>query len=190
MQEPLIRGHVLEHTVRFCRLSYEHGEMARIDGELSVDVKAALDELTPAAWYPRRFQVELLNAVSTVRGKSDATYGDFLRCGTALAEPSNDFVRLLMQVMTPELFVKKLPRFWSRDHKGSGDFEVKALSDQRGAHICLRGVQDYDHGAILWMGFIQGVLKQIGASRLIVQQQGWSWSNPGPQEVAYEARWS
>jgi hypothetical protein len=190
MEEPLIRGHVLEHTVRFYRTSFDYSAAAHVDGELSIEVKTALDTLTPAEWYPRRFQVEMLNAFATVRGNGDSTYGDILRCGTALADPSNDFVRLLMKLMTPDLFVKKLPRFWSRDHKASGAVEVEALEGARGARVRLRGIKHYDHAAVLWMGFIQGVLKQIGASGVIVRQEGWSWARPGPQDVSYEVRWS
>jgi hypothetical protein len=96
-----------------------------------------------------------------------------------------------MQLMTPELFLKKLPRFWARDHKGSGAFELEpVMAGSRGARFVLRSVKHYDHGAILWMGFIQGMLVQLGASGLVVGQQGWSWENPGPQDVAYEVKWS
>jgi len=190
MEEPQIRGHVLDHTARFYRSVYEHASIARIEGELSIELKAALESVTPAAWYPRRFQVELLKAFATVRGNSDATYGDFLRCGSSLAQPNNDFVKLLMKLMTPELFLKKLPRFWARDHKASGGFEIEPLgAAERGAQIRLSGIKHYDHGAILWMGFIQNVLAQLGTAGLVVRQEGWSWSSPGPQDIAYEVRW-
>jgi hypothetical protein len=191
MEEPQIRGHVLDHTMHFYRSAYDHTTIAHIEGELSIELKAALDSLVPAAWYPRRFQVELLSSFATVRGRSDATYGDFLRCGASLAQPNNEFVMLLMKLMTPELFVKKLPRFWARDHKSSGAFEVATLdAGERGARIRLRSIQHYDHGAILWMGFMQSILAQLGASRLLVRQEGWSWSSPGPQDIAYEVRWT
>lgn len=190
MDEPMIRGHILEQTARFYRASHDHSTVARIDGELSIEVKVALESLSPDEWYPRRFQVEMLNAFALVRGSGDATYGDILRCGAALAQPTNEFSKLLMALMTPELFVKKLPRFWSRDHKGGGSFEIEPLGDQRGARIKLRGIKHYDHGPILWMGFIQSTLKQVGATGLVIRQEGWSWSSPGPQDVSYEVKWS
>lgn len=190
MDEPQIRGHVLEHIARFYRSSFDHATAARIEGELSIEVKSALDSMTAAEWYPRRFLVEILNAFAAVRGSGDSTYGDIMRCGAALAEPSNELARLLMKVMTPELFVKKLPRFWARDHKGSGAFEIEPLAAHRGALIKLRGIRHYDHGAILWLGFIQSVLKQLGTPSLTIRQEGWSWSTPGPQDVSYEVRWS
>jgi hypothetical protein len=191
MDEPQIRGHVLEHVMRFYRDSFDHSTAARIEGELSIDVKAALDSLSPAGWYPRSHLVEVLKAFAAVRGSGDSTYGDFVRCGIGLAEAKNDFTRLLMQVMTPDLFLKKLPRFWARDHKSSGAFDVQPFeAAEHGARVTLRGVRHYDHAAVFWLGFIQGVLIQLGAPGLVVRQVGWSWSSPGPQDVAYEVRWS
>jgi len=108
-----------------------------------------------------------------------------------LAEPNDEYSRLLMQVMTPEIFLKKLPRFWSRDHQESGAFELEPIaSGVREARITLRGVKHYDHAAIVWLGFIQGVLVQLGAPGLSVAQRGWSWDSPGPQDVTYEVKWS
>lgn len=190
MEEPMIRGHILDHTARFYRTGFDHVTVARIEGELSIEVKAALDSVTPAAWYPRRFQVDILNALAAARGSGDGTYGDIQRCGAGLAEPTNEFARLLMKLMTPELFVKKLPRFWARDHKSSGAFEIEPSVEQRGALLRLRGIKNYDHGAIFWMGFMQSVLKQVGAGSLVIRQEGWSWSSPGPQDVSYEVKWS
>lgn len=190
MEEPMIRGHVLEQTARFYRASYDPVTISRIEGELSIELKAALEAMSSAGWYPRRYQVELLNALAAVRGPSDATYGDLVRCGAALAEPSNSFTSLLLHLMTPELFVRKLPRFWARDHKSSGAFEIEPAGDGRGARVRLRGVKHYDHGAVLWLGFLQGVLERVGAAGASVRQEGWSWSSPGPEDVAYEVRWS
>jgi len=191
MEEAMIRGHVLDHAARFYRSSYDHSTAARVDGELSVELKSVLDSVSRAEWYPRRYLVEMLNAFAMVRGTSDATYSDFVACGSALADANNDFAKLLMRVMTPELFLRKLPRFWSRDHKG-GAFELAPATpgEQRVARVMLRSVKHYDHGAILWLGFIQGVLSQLGATQLAITQQGWSWDSPGPQDVTYEVRWS
>jgi hypothetical protein len=183
---------VLEHASRFYRSSYDNSTASRVDGELSVELKSVLDSVSRAQWYPRRYLVEMLHAFAIVNGTTDATYADFLRCGSSLADANNEFAKLLMRVMTPELFLKKLPRFWSRDHKGSGAFELEpaAPGEQRFARITLRSVKHYDHAAILWLGFIQGVLAQLGATKLAVTQEGWSWDSPGPQDIAYEVRWS
>jgi hypothetical protein len=191
MTEPLIRGYVLDHTARFYRSTYDYSTAARIEGDLSLEVKSALETVSHADWYPRRYQVEMLNAFAAARGSSDVTYGDFMRCGAKLGEPNNDFAKLLIQLMTPELFLRKLPRFWTRDLKSSGAFEIEMpRTGARGAKVKLRNVKQYDHGAIFWMGFIQSTLAQLGASGLVVTQEGWSWSNPGPQDISYDVRWS
>lgn len=192
MEEAMIRGHVLEHAARFYRLSYDRATAARVDGELSVELKSVLASLSRAEWYPRRYLVEMLKAFAVVRGTNDATYADFVRCGSSLADANSEFARLLMCIMTPQLFLKKLPRFWSRDHQDSGAFELEQIGsdEQRVARVVLRGVKHYDHGAIMWLGFMRGTLTQLGAAQHVVTQEGWSWDSPGPQEIAYEVRWS
>lgn len=191
MEEPMVRGHVLEHVARYYRSTYDHPTAARVEGELSIELKTTLESVAKPGWYPRRHLVELLRAFAAARGAGDAAYGDFVRCGRTLAEADNDFARLLMKLMTPELFVKKLPRFWSRDHVASGAFEIAPSSNGESvARITLRNVKNYDHGAILWLGFMQRVLEQLGTRQAAVMQQGWSWVSPGPQDVSYEVRWS
>lgn len=191
MEEAMIRGHVLDHTAQFYRSRYDQGTASRVDGELSIELKSVLESVSRPEWYPRRYLVEMLNAITIVRGTNDGTYADFVRCGSTLADPKDEFGKLLVQVMTPELFLKKLPRFWTRDHQESGAFELEAVAaGERQARVKLRSVKHYDHCAILWLGFMQGMLSQVGTAGLSIAQQGWSWENPGPQDVAYEVKWS
>jgi len=191
MEEAMIRGHVLGHTAEFYRSRYDQGTAARIDGELSIELKLMLDSVSRAEWYPRRHLIEMLNAITMVRGANEGTYADFVRCGSTLADTKDEFAKMLMQVMTPELFLKKLHRFWTRDHQDSGAFELEPVTPgDRSARLKLRSVKHYDHCAILWMGFMQGVLGQLGLAGVSVIQQGWSWENPGPQDIAYEVKWS
>ena len=136
MEEPMIRGHVLDHVALYYRSKYDHSTAARVEGELSIELKAVLEGVSRPEWYPRRYLVELLQAFALVRGSNDA-YEDFLRCGSTLAEANNDFTKLLMKLMTPELFIKKLPRFWARDHKGGGAFEIEQSVEQRTARVRL-----------------------------------------------------
>jgi len=191
MEGATIRGHVLDHAARFYRTTYDQPTAVRIDGQLSIELKSTLDSMSRAEWYPRRYLVEMLSAIATVRGSNDGTYAEIVRCGRSLAEPNDEYSRLLMQVMTPELFLKKLPRFWERDHQGSGAFEIESSADGgHSARVTLRGIKNYDHAALLWLGFIQGVLVQLRTPGLSVAQRGWSWDNPGPQDVTYEVKWS
>jgi hypothetical protein len=91
MEEPMIRGHVLDHAARFYRSSYDQSTAARVDGELSVELKSVLESITRAEWYPRRYLVEMMNAFALVRGTTDVTHADLVRCGSSLADANHEF---------------------------------------------------------------------------------------------------
>jgi hypothetical protein len=191
MSEAMIRGHILAHTVRFARAHLDWSGSERLASQLSVELSSVLEGVTGAGWYPRKYQVELLHAFASARGRSEVAYGDLILCGSAMAAVDNHFMSLLMKVMTPELFVRKLPMFWKRDHQGSGAIEVAAFADgSTEASLKLTGVSGYDFAAVLWLGWIKHVLDGLCSGRADVSQTGWSWPNPGPAEVVFDVRWS
>jgi hypothetical protein len=191
MLEPMIRGHIIAHTARFFRSECEPDFALSGDATLSLELKTALREISPAAWYPRQYQVELLRAVAEVHGDEAATRLDLQRCGAAMAVGDNEFMKLLMKVLTPELFLKKAPRLWLRDHQDSGGYQLERFdSDGRSACLRLRGVAGYAHSGVLWLGWLREIFGEMGQTGAQIAQQGWSWSNPAPDEVVYEVKWS
>ena len=191
MPEPMIRGHVIHHTVRFFRDECEPDLALQIEAALPLELKATLRELSPAAWYPRRFQAEVLHAIAQGHGDEESTRAYLLRCGAGMAVGSNDFMKLLMRVLTPELFLKKLPSFWARDHQDSAGYQLDKLdASAHSASLRLCGVRGYTHSALLWHGWIQQIFREIGAAGIEVRQQGWTWSDPAPDEIKYEVKWS
>jgi hypothetical protein len=190
MTEPMIRGHVIAHTVRFARAHLDWSGAQRFNAELSMELNGLLEGVAGASWYPRRYQVELLQAFASSRGRAEVAYGDLMLCGSAMAAVDNQFMSLLMRVMTPELFVKKLPLFWRRDHQNSGAIEVEAGNDSGHARVKLSGISGYDHAAVLWLGWIKHILDGLCTGRADVSQTGWSWPMPAPSDVMFDVRWS
>ena len=190
MNEPMIRGHVIAHTAEFFRNQCDPTIALRIDGALSFELKAALRDIKPGAWYPRSHQVELLTAVAKAHGSDAPTRSDLLRCGAAMTSGGNEFMRLLLKILTPELFLKKSERFWLRDHSQSGSCELERLDAMGHAgRLRLRGIAGYTHAGIIWLGWIKNVLERVSGADAQVHQQGWTWANPAPDEVVYEVRW-
>jgi hypothetical protein len=190
MSQATTRGHVILHTAAFIKRggpTMDH----HLDAQTSVELRAALDTMAAADSYPRRFQIELLSALISAHGTdTNRGYESVRRCGAALLPTSNQFHVLLMKVLTPELLIKKLARFWLRDHGTSGSCEVITLDvDARAARVRLSGVAGYDHIGVFWLGWLEGMLGQLAGS-VEVRQSGWSATEPGPNEIVYEARWS
>jgi hypothetical protein len=189
MREPMIRGHLLLGTLDFLRTQSRGGVAQRLEDELSPDLQRALDGMTPAGWYPRSHHAELL-AKLALKGRDDATYRQLMHCGAGLAVTENQFSSLLLKVLTPQLFLKKLPKFWSRDHTAGG-LEAEAFdATLNSARVHLKNVPGYDYSGIVWMGWMKRMLDEICGSPVQVRQTGWSWSEPGPRDVVYEVQWS
>ena len=191
MPEPMIRGHVIARTAEFLRSECDPALALRVNSSVSFDLTETLRELVPARWYPRDLQVELLSAIAHAHGDSAATERDLVRCGAQLALGNNDFMILLTKLLTPELFMRKAERLWTRDHQSCGRCELDALDvASRTARLCLRGVGGFAHEALVWQGFMKGILDAVIPSRFEITQRGWSWADPAPDEITYDVRWS
>jgi hypothetical protein len=191
MPEPMIRGYIIQHTTRFYRSECDPDTALRIDAALPLELKAELREIMPATWYPRRFQVELLQAIAHAHGDEESSRRKMLQCGAGMAVGENEFMKLLTRVLTPELFLKKLGSFWARDHQDSGGYRVDRVdAGVHSASVRLSGVSGYAHSALIWQGWIQQIFREISAAGSDVQQQGWTWANPAPDVIVYEVNWS
>ena len=194
MSQPMTRGHVIMHTATFLQQNASVRD-SPLEVESSLDLRTELESMTAAAFYPRHLHTELLALLATSRGTggtgNDPGYTSILRCGAALLSPQNQFSMLLMKVLTPDLFIRKLPRFWQRDHGSSGRCQVEALdSAAHRAHVRLTGVAGYEHIGIFWLGWLGGVLRALTGSAPDVRQTGWSRDDSGPNEISYEVKWS
>ena len=191
MPEAMIRGHVLAHTARYFLAESDQLASRRLQAALTLELKAALDSVVPAGWYPRARHVELLGAVVACKGNGDATLAEFMRCGAAMTIVDNDFNKLLLKILTPELFQKRLARFWLRDHRDCGSCELQALDPAaRTARVRLHGIAGYDHAGMVWLGWVRRVLEEVSGRSVDAKQTGWGWQSPGPEEIVCEIRWS
>jgi hypothetical protein len=191
MHEPMIRGHVIHHTARFFRLECDPAIALRIDASLPLEQREAMNDLSDPEWYPRRYETALLNGVSRAFEDEETARAQLIRCGTSLAIGHNEFMKLLVRVLTPELFVRKLERFWARDHRDAAGYVVENCDLERhSASLRLRGVAGYTHCGLIWLGWMRGILNEISPGGFSVEQHGWSWAHPDPDEIVYEVKWS
>jgi len=190
--EPMIRGYSVKQQLRFLETQYDPIVSQRLIGTIPEDIRVAMADMKPAEWYPRRYSVAVLRAIASHRGNDErAVYDDLVRCGTFIAtEASNTFLKILMKMLTPALFAKKIPEFWQRDQKG-GHFEIDTGKAKEGhLHLKLCDVEGFDHIALLSIGWISFGLKAMGKDDAVVKQHGWSLSSPGPKDISYEVTWS
>jgi len=190
--EPMIRGYSVKQQLNFLQTQYEPGVAERLFSQIPGGVRDGVSNIKPAEWYPRQYSVEILRAIASHRGKDEtAVQGDLVRCGTFIAtEATNTFLKILMKMLTPAIFAKKIPEFWQRDQKG-GHFEVDT-SNAKDGHLTLKlcDVEGFDHIGVLSMGWISFGLKSLGKNDVVVAQHGWSLGSPGPKTISYDVKWA
>jgi len=190
--EPMIRGYSVQQQLLFLETQYEPEISAKLIDQIPADVRTGLKDLKPADWYPRRYSVSVLRAIASRHGDDEkAVHDDLVRCGTYIVtEATNTFLKLLMKILTPTLFAKKIPEFWQRDQKG-GHFEVDTSGAKDGRLVLkLCEVEGFDHIGVIGIGWISYGLRAMGKEDVTVTQSGWSLATPGPSNVSYDVRWS
>ena len=190
--EPMIRGYSVKQQLNFLQTQYDPAVSEQLLGQIPAEVRMGLTDVQPAQWYPRQYSVEILRAIASHRGDDEqAVKEDLVRCGTFIAtEASNTFLKILMKMLTPTLFAKKIPDFWRRDQKG-GRFEVDTSNAKEGNLMLeLCDVKGFDHIGLIGIGWISFGLKAMGKDDVVVSQTGWELGNPGPEKISYDVRWS
>ena len=188
----MIRGYSVTQQLHFLETECEPAVLNRVLDTVPADIRAAFGELKAAKWYPREYSVSLLRAVAWHHGGDERAVQDALvRCGTFIAtEATNTFLKLLMKVLTPTLFAKKMPDFWKRDHT-AGHIEVDTSEAKNGLlRLELCDVEGFDHIGVVGIGWMTYGLTAMGKSDVVVTQTGWNLENPGPSSIQYHLRWS
>ena len=190
--EPMIRGYSVKQQLNFLETQYEPAVSTRLFETIPSDIRQGLKTLKAAEFYPRAYSVSLLRAIAQRHGDNEkAVYDDLVRCGTFIAtEATNTFLKLLMKILTPALFAKKIPEFWKRDQTG-GFFEVDTSGTKNGTlKLELCDVEGFDHIGVISIGWISYGLTAMGKDDVVVTQTGWALANPGPKRIEYQVRWS
>lgn len=185
-----IRGYSLRQAARYLEHKFDPDARKRAIESMPSSSRSMLSSFDAAEWYPRDHSAALFRAIASARGGEEA-YNDLVGCGEFIAsEATNTFLRLLMRIMTPTLFAKKVPEFWKRDQRG-GHFEVDvAQADNGRIGMKLADVEGYDHIGIVSIGWIKFGMSALGKKDVKIDQTGWSMATPGPREISYEVTWS
>ena len=191
MATGFLRGYSISQTAVFIEKHFDAETSKRLKNDLPADVKVAIQSLKPADWYPREYEVALLRAIASVKNNDAGSYEDLIACGEFVAsEATNTFLKILMKMLTPTMFVKKVPEFYDRDNKNNGRFEVDVSRAGEGRiDMVLIGADGFDHMPITSMGWVTFGLKAMGKRTVQCKQTGWGLATPSPHEVKYEVTW-
>jgi hypothetical protein len=178
MSESLVRGYLVSKAATFVSQTAASRGMPDPGLEFSPPLRSALPAMTPVGWYPVEYIGEINRAIAEDLGGNDEARAraELENCGRFLAnEATNTFMKLLMKVLTPALFAKKLPDLWRRDCTyGQLELDVGAGS----MTLRLSGMEGHDHIAAVMPGYVGFALERMGKVIERAEVVGWSLSNP------------
>jgi hypothetical protein len=191
MTTPMIRGYSLNQTAKYLDARLDPDQRRRALDTLPAEVRSHLGAWKPVEWYPREHSSALFRAIASVRNDEQGSFDALVGCGEYIAtEATNTFLKLMMRIMSPTLFAKKIPEFWKRDQRG-GFFEADVTSAESALiRMRLADVEGYDHIGVVSIGWIKFGMTALGKHNVRIAQTGWSAGVPGPKEIKYEVSWS
>jgi hypothetical protein len=188
MNDIQMRGYVLSSAAEYLKRFAGEKKGGDILAAVSPALRDALSGATSASWCHSVHIAEMYRAVASLGDGDEARAKDILvACGKAAAhEASNTFLRLLMKVLTPTLFAKKLPDIWARDCTGA---KISVEVGEESIRNRLFGVEGFDHVAPVASGYVVFALEAMGKSITKIEHHEWSLSNPAPSEPWFEISW-
>ena len=183
-----VRAYMARSTALFIQDTLGDQELDRILKEASPAARSAATSLKPADWCPVGGFSELLRGLAAKsNGDSEHARERLIACGEFIArEATNTFLKIVIRMLTPSLFAKKLPDLWKRDCSG-GTFEVDAAGNT--IVIRLAGMEGFDHVPCTAAGFVKFALTTMGKTVEQVQIHSWSLTQPCADGARIELTW-
>lgn len=183
------RGYVFGTTLKYIREGLPPERRQKALDKISPETLAWIEALAkPAEMYTVEKSVEMFSAiVASSEGNAAVAEQDLINCGKFAAnEASNTFLRLLMKVLTPGLFAKKLPSLYSRDNS-KGHVTVEATDDRL---VCkMSDVKGYPYLPPVSVGWAVFTLETMGKKLSSSKLHGWSVDTPDVDNVEFELVW-
>jgi hypothetical protein len=187
----MMRGYTMIGCIAFIDERYDEPTRKRLYDGLSPEVRSHLSSYKRVEWYPRMHLVEFLQGLAAVHGSDEqAVFRDLVACGQSVAkDAATTFLRLLMKILTPVLFAKKIPDIWARDSKGGKMTADASHVDDRLLVMRLTDVEGFDHIGPLAVGWITFAMTAMGKKGVQGKAIGWSLATPGPRDLQIDMTW-
>lgn len=186
------KGYALIACVRHIEAAHAAHALDHVFAKLSPEVRALIPNLKPNDWYPRAQLIELLRLIATEHDESDRARSELVKVGTRMAySVTNVFMRLVIRILTPALFAKKLPQVFKLDNRGEGYVEVDAsrLADQR-LTITFKRMLGYHYHSPVCEGWLRFFFQAMGKKDVQITVDPWSLETPASEQFSFELAWS
>ncbi len=182
------RGSTLNCLYRYLESNAPPDTLGDLIAGLPSDLQEQLGSCSHTGWYPAEYFGALNSAIASLGQTEDEAREHLIGAGTQIATAAlNSFMRLMLRMLTPSLFARKFPAFWSRDN----DFGICEISDVQAtsAKAQIREAP-VDHISIVAIGYVSTALSAITGMKVRVDCREWSLDNPRPPTANLDIDWS
>jgi uncharacterized protein (TIGR02265 family) len=184
----LIRGYIIHYSGRF--ILEDPVLSKRVDPSILEEIAKNESAFLPTHWRPREEAMVLWRAIAGVYGPSDerGAHQALVRCGEKMSTyATTTWLRLLLRMLTPRMFVTKFPDTFRRDHK-FGRLDVESVADKSFV-VIFKEVGGYDHFAPIAQGLATYAMTTMGLGDVKMTITPWSLANPAADELRVVASW-
>jgi hypothetical protein len=184
MDQRHVRGHLVRGTARYALNDLAPAARDHMKASFP-DLTRSLDELRKDDWYPVGRLVELLTAIDQQHADPEAGLAAIKTCGRYIAEEgASTYLKLVMKVITPRLFVRQFPTLWKRYH----DFgELSVDTSKVDANTAVLTMTGYPCVRGLCSGWIEYAFT-IFKTRVDITSS-WPWRAPTPKDFTLTLVW-
>jgi hypothetical protein len=178
-------------TRRFVAETFDRNAEERILGRLSEGARAAVEAASRSQWCPGSSWSEFIEAVGEEDSSTPTRFEHMRKVGRFMAtEATGTYLRLLLKLFSPGMFLRKLPSFFERDIRpGKLEADISAL-DRGRVTISIKGADWFPYLSPVAAGWVEYVFEQIG-----VRESRWDFVRPSMDDVRsgdilYEISWT
>jgi hypothetical protein len=182
------RGYAMVATWKYINETFPAEARERIRAHLSPEVRNQ-GTYDAVSFYSCNHLYEPFVGIASLSSDQATAMKQLEECGKFIArEATNTFLRLIMKVVTPTLFAKKLPTLWSRDNT-VGRFHVDLTNVESGRMVFhLEEVSGFFHIGPVAQGWIAFSMEAMGRQVKSIHLSNWSLKTPAPDAVQIDVQ--
>lgn len=149
----------------------------RVEANLSPDECRLMYEAKPDDWYPHDYFAAPYRAIVAAHDDPVAGRRAVEAAGRwACEEMANSFLRLVMRMMTPGLFVKKCSQLLAKDFRGwrgGAPDVIYDLSKEKAGEVTIevRNIGNHPYLGASAIGYIEFAFEHMGKKNLKVEER-------------------
>lgn len=191
MADAEVKGYIIIATDKCVREVYDPAAQERIRSRLSDETRQQTESIARSKWYPATCWTELIESACQEEHSPSNRLERMRTVGRYLAmDATGTYLRLLLKLFTPGMFLRRLPTFFERDMRpGKVTADLSALDDRK-VILSILGAEDFSYLASISSGWIEFVFEQIGVKASDVKIASPSGDQSRSDDIRLEITWN